>query len=191
VHDRVYAPNARLHFGFTGRLVAEKGIDLLCALSELPEFADISWHVHGAGADYPPSFFERYPAVVYHGAYNAGVQQAEILESLDAVVLFSRHNEGMPLSLIEAMSAGLPWVATDQGGTREMAASPANCVVVAEPYTRERLATAVHELAVRIRGGVTSRAAQRAAYERSFAPRVVAKAWCDFFELPQCELQSA
>jgi glycosyltransferase involved in cell wall biosynthesis len=191
VRDRVPAPDARLHFGFMGRLVAEKGIDAVCALSERPELADVTWHIHGAGADYPPSHFERFPNVVYHGAYTGGREQAEILQSLDALVLFSRHNEGMPLSLIEAMAAGLPWIATNQGGTREMAVSTPDCLVVDEPHTPEKLAAAAREMAGRIRHGATSRLAQRRVYDRFFAPPVVAHAWSSFFEAPHLEQQSA
>lgn len=191
VQDRLYSPNAHLHFGFMGRLVAEKGIDAVCALSRRPELAHITWHIHGAGSAYPPSFFQTFPNVVYHGAYTAGAQQAAILESLDALALFSTHNEGMPLSLIEAMSAGLPWIATDRGGTREMAVSADNCIVVDHPATIDSLAAAVLEMAHRIRGGKTSRHEQRRTYDQFFSPPVVTEAWCAYLEARELEPQTA
>ncbi|MES2695343.1 MAG: glycosyltransferase family 4 protein [Verrucomicrobiota bacterium] len=174
----------RLHFGFLGRLVVEKGIDRICALSQRPELADISWHIHGAGADYPPKFFASYRNVLYHGAFSAGPQLQRILQDLDATVLFSTHNEGMPLSLIEAMSAGLPWIATDRGGTRELALSPANCQVIPPNGTLESDAAAVRSLADRIRSGTTSRAEQYFAYAAHFSPQTVSAVWSTFFETP-------
>lgn len=185
VKDRAPASDAKLNFGFMGRLVAEKGIATLCALSKQTELADIAWHVHGAGAAFPPSYFADFPNVVYHGPYASGPQQARILQSLDALVLFSAHNEGMPLSLLEAMSAGVPWIATDRGGTREMAVSEANCIVVEDSPSLETLANAVREMANRLRSGVTSRQEQRRVYDRYFSPTVVSHAWCQYLEARQ------
>ncbi len=187
VADRRYAPTMTLHFGFMGRLVREKGIDQICALSRIPELASITWHLHGAGRDYAPEYFSGYANVRYHGAYDGASQQAKILQELDAVVLFSTHNEGMPLSLIEAMSAGLPWIATDRGGTREMAISAANSVVVPHPATIETLTAATRLLADRLRQGQASRVAQRRAYDGLFSPAVVSEAWCNYLEKKQPE----
>ena len=91
----------------------------------------------------------------------------------------------MPLSLIEGMSAGLPWIATDRGGTRELAVSPANSVVAPATTDLSELATATHALADRIAAGGTSRGAQRAVYDRNFAPAVVAGRWLEFFTAPR------
>ena len=182
VRERRYEDAAPLQFGFTGRLVAEKGIDLLCALSTRAEFSGIRWHVHGTGPAYPPEFFRAYPTVTYHGAYAGPAAHAEALQRLDGLVLLSRHNEGMPLSLIEGMSAGLPWLATDRGGTREIAVSPANCVIVEPSEDPARLAAGVRELEGRLRAGRTSRREQRQAYDRVFAPDAVARTWFAFFE---------
>jgi glycosyltransferase involved in cell wall biosynthesis len=176
------APTRPLNFGFLGRLVATKGLDLLCALSQRPELAAIVWHIHGEGPDYPPEFFHKFPALRYHGAYRDLARHGEILRGLDAVALFSIHNEGMPLSLIEALSAGLPWIATDRGGTRELAVAARNCVVLAHPCTPESAAAGVAELARRLRSGETSRAEQRAVYDARFAPDVVARRWFEFLE---------
>lgn len=181
VADRHPAPAEPLHFGFLGRLVAEKGVDRICRLSRDPALADIVWHIHGAGAGYPPSFFAPYPNIRYHGPFAGATAQAAIFRSLDAVVLLSRHNEGMPLSLIEAMSAGLPWLATDQGGTREIAVVPEDARVVPGDVSDQDLAAAVADLARRIRAGDTSRPRQRAAYEAHFAPVRVAAAWHHYF----------
>ncbi len=191
VADRAITPDANLNFGFMGRLVAEKGIAHVCELSQRSDLRGITWHIHGAGPHFPPAYFRDFPNIVYHGAYTSGADQAEILQRLDALVLFSTHNEGMPLSLIEAMSAGLPWIATDRGGTREIALAPENCIVVEQPHSPATLASAVARMAARIRRGATSRLAQRAAYDRAFSPSVVTAAWCSYFERRDLALQSA
>ena len=187
VFDRIPALDSKLNFGFMGRLVAEKGIATICALSNLPSLADIAWHIHGEGAAFPPKYFSEFPNVTYHGRYSSGPRHADILQSLDAVVLFSSHNEGMPLSLIEAMSAGLPWIATDRGGTREMAVSEANSIVVESAPTLDVLAAAVRRLADRLHRGVTSRKEQRRNYDRLFSPPVVSHAWCNYLEARQLQ----
>lgn len=174
-------PTDSVRFGFMGRLVEEKGIDALCQLSEDSALSDVIWEVHGAGPTYPPSYFEKWPRVNYRGAYAGAAAQARILLELDALVLFSTHNEGMPLSLIEALSAGLPWIATDRGGTREIAISPDDTLVVPHPANHAMLRDAVRSMADRIRAGHTSRHRQRKVYDEYFVPSLVARQWLDFF----------
>jgi glycosyltransferase involved in cell wall biosynthesis len=176
-------PPARpLRFGFCGRLIPEKGIATLLALSREDDLADIQWHIHGAGPAYPESHFTDNPRLVYHGAYHGAAEHARALLSLDALTLFSTHNEGMPLSLIEGMSAGLPWIATDRGGTRELATSPQDCVVIPADASRFELLAKVRALADRIHSGVTSRPRQRTHYDTRFAPprgkRPLAELFC-------------
>lgn len=173
---------ATLRFGFLGRFIPEKGIDALCRLSADPALAGVAWHVHGEGPVYPREFFRAWPNVRHHGAFEGTEAQARALLDLDALVLFSTHNEGMPLSLIEGMSAGLPWIATDRGGTRELAVSPADAVVVPHPASDAILRDGVLALARRIRAGETSRLAQRRAYDAHFAPETVARRWLNYLE---------
>ncbi|WP_438481971.1 glycosyltransferase family 4 protein [Oleiharenicola lentus] len=171
-----------LRFGFCGRLIPEKGIDAILALAARPELADIEWQIHGAGDVFPPARFQGLARIFYHGAYRSLEAHRDVLKSLDAVVLFSTHNEGMPLCLIEAMSAGLPWIATDRGGTRELALSTFDSVVVSASADLEELARDVRLLADRIHSGATSRRRQRAHYETHFAPEIVAARWLEFFK---------
>jgi len=175
------APGSPLRFGFCGRLIPEKGIDVILALAGDARLDDIEWHIHGAGEAYPPQRFAGLPRIVYHGAYESADEHARALLALDAAVLFSTHNEGMPLSLIEAMSAGLPWIATDRGGTRELATELANSLVAPATAGLSELGAAVRELADRIAGGRTSRVVQRTVYDRYFAPEVAAAEWLAYF----------
>jgi glycosyltransferase involved in cell wall biosynthesis len=175
-------PNHPLRFGFCGRLIPEKGIDAIFALADEPALADVEWHVHGSGAAYPADRFSGRARIVYHGSYRSAEEHATILLGLDAVALFSTHNEGMPLSLIEGMSAGLPWIATDRGGTSELATSLDDSVMVPISAGLPELGLQVRVLADRIRAGETSRLRQRAHYDKRFAPPVVAACWLKFFQ---------
>lgn len=175
-------PGARLRFGFLGRLIPEKGIDLICKLSLDPALRDIEWHLHGAGPAYPAAHFSGYPNIVYHGPYQTPAQHAAALLALDAVTLFSSHNEGMPLTLLEAMSGGLPWIGTNRGGTAELAISSNNTLVVASDSEYSMFASAVLTMAERIHHGETSRSGQRKVYDSHFSPRVVSGVWMDYFE---------
>jgi glycosyltransferase involved in cell wall biosynthesis len=175
-------PGRPLRFGFCGRLIPEKGVDAILVFAQEAALADVEWHIHGAGEAYPPSRFAGQPRLVYHGAYNSAEEHARALLSLDAIVLFSTHNEGMPLSLIEGMSAGLPWIATDRGGTRELATSAADSVVAPASASLSELGLRVRALADRILAGATSRRRQRIHYDEQFAPSVVTGLWLDFFQ---------
>jgi glycosyltransferase involved in cell wall biosynthesis len=169
-----------LRFGFLGRLVSTKGIETILRLAADPLCQGIEWHIHGAGPDYPESRFLGLPTLIYHGGYSNPREQAAILAKLDAVALFSIHNEGMPLSLIETMAAGLPWVATARGGTPELAESAPDCELIQHPENYEECRAGVLALAGRIRIGATSRQAQRAVWERRFAPAVVRAQWLGY-----------
>lgn len=63
-------------------------------------------------------------------------------QSLDALVLPSVSDEGLPLVVLEAMACGLPVVATDVGGTREAVRSGVDGWVV-PPRDPEALASAL------------------------------------------------
>jgi glycosyltransferase involved in cell wall biosynthesis len=182
VTEKHYQPHHPLKFGFAGRLVKTKGIDMLCQMSQRPELADVSWQIYGAGPDYTAEHFHAYPNICYHGPYPDLAGYGRALLDLDALVLFTQHNEGMPLSLIEAMSAGLPWIASNRGGTGELAHDPSNCVLVQNPTDPTEVLRDTLELVHRLRSGETSRLRQRAIYDQHYAPAVVACKWFDYLE---------
>ena len=173
-----------MRVGFFGRLVSTKGIETICRISQREEMRSIVWEVYGVGERYSTSYFDKFESVHYHGEYGTSEQYRQILLQLDAVILLSLHNEGMPLSLIEAMAAGLPWAAMDRGGVRELAFSRINCEVIDSNASDDHIIGAVTRMISRIRYGETSRWVQRSEYETYLSPTEVAKLWlCNFESL--------
>lgn len=170
----------RVKFGFCGRLIAEKGVDIICTLSLREELADITWHLHGSGPGYDEAYFACYPNIVYHGPYSGGDDYRRILAGLDGVVLFTKHSEGRPLAIIEAMSAGLPWIASDRGGVMELAVDTVNSRIVPVGTSIEALSGVTRKLADDIRSGLTNRVAQRIVYDAHFGPSVTLGQWTNF-----------
>lgn len=68
----------------------------------------------------------------------------ELLQACDAFVLPS-HNEGLSLSMLEAMATGLPVIATDVGGHAEVITSPAEGWLIA-PRDTAALVRALREM---------------------------------------------
>ncbi|MGB3616681.1 MAG: glycosyltransferase family 4 protein, partial [Catalinimonas sp.] len=177
------APGAKLRFGYFGRLIPEKGIDLLCRLSEDPACGAIAFHIWGEGPAYLASFFERYPNVHFHGAFRGKEALSKIVAELDAFLLLSVHPEGLPISLLECMSGGLPWIATDRGGIPDIACEPLSTRVLAADVDVEAAKTAVLALADDLRAGRVTRDRQQALYRSRFAPDVLVREWSQVLQL--------
>lgn len=107
---------------------------------------------------------------------------AELLASADLFVLATRW-EGLPLSILEAMRAGLPVVATDVGGVAE-AVTEGVTGYLTRPGDVEHLSQRIGEMLgsrelLRLMG-----AAARARYERDFDVRTMASAtWALYREV--------
>ena len=176
--------NKTLHFGFFGRLVSTKGIEVILKLASDVRCAHIQWHIHGSGVDYPPSYFEDYASVIYHGSYETPQEQSVALKNLDAVVLFSTHSEGMPLCIIESMAMGLPWVASARGGITELSKLCPDSELVNSPEDYEQCLAALMRLSSRILNGLTSRSAQHEFWHSTFSKDVVTAQWIEYLVNP-------
>lgn len=98
--------------------------------------------------------------VILEGAVNAARRQFEAVQ----MALLTSHTEGMPNTVLEAMAAGLPVIATDVGGCRELVEDGVTGWLV-PPHRPDLLAEAIASLAAdpafRVRAGAAAR--QRAA----------------------------
>jgi glycosyltransferase involved in cell wall biosynthesis len=181
---RIDAPDRRsgtssVVFGYFGRLIAEKGIDWILRLSRDPRLADVEWLIWGAESQaYRARDFEGYSSVTYLGPFAGDEGLRAALQALDCYCLFSSHPEGLPVSLMEAMSAGRPWIATPQGGVPELAHDPASCVLVTlDDY--EAVVAACGAMRDRLRAGAVDFARQRAFYTERLADEPLYQRWCD------------
>jgi glycosyltransferase involved in cell wall biosynthesis len=151
---------------FVGRVTVQKGVDVLLKALADPRLTGLPWHLDLAG-DGPqlPEYREQAAAlgltdrITFHG-WMTREQVRPLFDSADLLVLPSRY-EGMPIVVLEAMGCGLPVVATDIPGTRELIAEGETGLLV-KPEDAADLAGALHRLlsdpAERLRIGAKARA---------------------------------
>jgi len=168
--------DGRVVFGYFGRLIREKGIDWILRLSRDPRLQSISWMIWGPEGSYRAQDFDGLANVEYAGAFSAQSGLSAALERLQCYCLFSTHPEGIPISLLEAMAAGKPWIATAQGGIPELVHDTDACVLVSlDDY--EAVVSACLAMSQRIRAGAIDGAGQRAFYRAQFSRDVLLSRW--------------
>jgi glycosyltransferase involved in cell wall biosynthesis len=97
--------------GFVGRLSPEKAPDLFCEIARRIGTQHVSWHIYGDGV-MRGELEDRYGGVVhFHGLAR---DMSDVWPTLGLLVMPSRA-EGLPLASIEALSAGIPVIASDVG----------------------------------------------------------------------------
>jgi len=167
----------KIELGYYGRLIPEKGIDLLCKLSNDPDMENIRFHIWGEGQRYDKVFFESYPQLIYHGKFNGQKELEQVLQVIDGYLLLSVHPEGLPISLLELMSAGIPWMSTSKGGISDIAIDPmaTRLLESLEPY--DELKNKILNFADDIAMGKISSDNQKHLYNTRFAAPVLVTSW--------------
>lgn len=139
---------------FVGRLIYAKGVqDLLSAFTRVKEAAaDAKLLIIGAGP-----YRANLENLVYQDGCGSDIlflgqkNQDEVVDILSATDIFVNpsYSEGLPTSVMEAASIGLPMIATDVGGTREIITNSKTGILVKarnigqlEKSLRELLASA-------------------------------------------------
>jgi glycosyltransferase involved in cell wall biosynthesis len=173
----------KLRFGYYGRLIQEKGIDTLCKLSTEDEFKDVEFHIWGEGSGYPDSFFVSFPNVKYHGFFSSANDLSGVISSIDGFLLLSSHPEGLPISLLEAMSAGLPWLATAQGGIPDIALDPTSTRVIPSKSNYQEIKNALLDFCADLKAGKISKTAQLDLYNKKFSSDALTVQWRKVFGL--------
>lgn len=119
------ANTANIKFVIVARLIREKGIQLFMdsATALKAHFTNAEFHVIGGQAD-PPSGInvnvlkelDDANIIVFHGIKD---NVPEFLKEMDVFVLPTFYREGVPRSILEALSVGMPVITTDMPGCKE------------------------------------------------------------------------
>ena len=151
----------RFVLGWVGRISGEKGADVFIRALALLRNRDVAASIVGDGRERPAA--EALAAelgvsdrITWHGTVpDAG----RLFAAFDAFVLSSR-TEGTPMALFEAMSAGVPVVATSVGGVPDVVGDGGALLVPSEdPAALAAALAAVHDdpAAAHARAGSASR----------------------------------
>jgi glycosyltransferase involved in cell wall biosynthesis len=169
-------PRQEIEFGYFGRLIAGKGVEWTLRLSQDARLAGVRWRLWGGEGAYRASDFEPYPNVSYMGEFSDEAGLCAALGAFDCFALLSSTPEGLPVSLMEVMAAGKPWIATSQGGIPELAHDPAACALVSlDDY--EGVVEACLAMQARIAQGQIDHSGQQAFYAARFGDRALLARW--------------
>jgi len=177
-----YARHGELRLLFVGRLVREKGLDVLVrALAKLP--LQIPWRLILAGDGAEWTMLAGLAArlnIADRIQVRGWVQRGELLSlyrDADVFVLPSR-GDGTPTALLEAMAAGLPVVATRVPGTTEIVTDGETGMLV-PTEDADGLATAIAALATDDMRRAALGQAARARAEARLSWRAITAAWLE------------
>jgi glycosyltransferase involved in cell wall biosynthesis len=104
-----------------------------------------------------------------------GLERA--MAQLDAFVLFTTHREGLPLTLLEAMSAGVPWIAADRGGIRDLVVDNTCTILLPSPFTYQDAFAATKHMAQSVRHGLIRSEILTLEYRNKFHPDYLTGQW--------------
>jgi glycosyltransferase involved in cell wall biosynthesis len=113
-----------LDVGYVGSISRHKGVHVLLEAMRRLDTRDVRLHIHGSRAS-QPGYSEALvdgiddPRVTFHGAF-APAELGRVLAGLDVLVVPSLWYENTPFSVLEALHAGVPVVASDLGGIAEI-----------------------------------------------------------------------
>lgn len=149
--DRTEETRSVVRFLFAARLLWAKGIRDFVWLAENTHLPNVEFVVAGQPDPGNPdsvdeAFLARCEQVDNLTMLGHVDDMAALLRSVSVVVLPSSYGEGVPRSLVESAAAGLPLIAYDVPGSREIVIDSHNGMLC-EPDDRKALLAAVQQLA--------------------------------------------
>lgn len=174
----------KIHFLYLGLICDAKGVfDLLevCNLYKSSLSDKIEIHVAGNGEI---ERLDRYiiennlSNFVKYDGWVSGDKKDDLLNSADIFILPS-YAEGLPISILEALSYGLYIIATDVGGIPEVV-NPTNGIIIA-PGNKSQLISSIFHVISNIEE-IKQSAHERTKCADPYMPDLVAHELCDFYK---------
>ncbi|WP_103192651.1 glycosyltransferase family 4 protein [Formosa algae] len=135
-------------FLLVARLIKEKGIDLYIEAAKTLKktYPEAEFHIIGEPDNSPSSIkleklnkLNKKGIVIYHGKQN---NVPEHLYNTDVFVLPTYYREGVPRSILEALSVGLPIITTNTPGCKETVIKDNNGILI-KPNNLDELVNAM------------------------------------------------
>ncbi len=167
---------------YIGGICDCKGIyDLMNVAREMPERNEFELHIAGnllgkENEDKFSSLYEKDKDIFYYG-YISGDKKHEVLTKADVVVLHS-YSEGMPISLLEAISFGNYVVSTDVGGVKEFFGK---CGIINQAGDSTALENSIRYL-LNNREEMIKKQIENYSYSESFSEKAYIYKLCDIFD---------
>jgi glycosyltransferase involved in cell wall biosynthesis len=178
-----------VRLAYFGRLAGNKGIvPFLHVFRQVAGTSGVRLDIHGdgearAGIARAIEELGLKDVVTMKGRYPGGAEYGRMLASCHGLVLPSIDCEGLPLVLLEAMSCGLPLLATDIGGMAD--AGIGNPDVVITGASPAALGAGLARLLGALRAGEFSNTRLRDYHERHFSQQHTENAWRRMFASPR------
>jgi len=183
--------NNKYHILFVGKCAKVKGLEYLIKAILILENNDIILDIVG-NTEAEPSYFKRLTRlikysklkdnIIFHGQISDRNKLSNFYRKSD-IFVFPSLNEGFGIVLLEAMSYGLPILATKSGAIPELVTNDVNGLLVL-PFQPEALAAAIQHLIINpdlrkrySQAGYNFLLANRSLYSWSFVGERILKAF--------------
>lgn len=191
IPSKVKKSQSEIRISFLGRVSRLKGVDVLLNIWADLEIGQARLDLYGGGEELSDMIQMArrrglLDSVHFHGPFDHFKDLPTIMAESDMVVLPSL-TEGLPHVLIESMAYGVPFVATNVGGIRDLARGNPDVLVV-EP-TLAGIARGIKEMVTRIRNGDVSCERLIAYYRKYYATEIVGEQWLNFLGLSTRTMQ--
>lgn len=116
-----------IRFSYFGRLAANKGLlEMVRAFCSAGCYENSELHIHGMGPMFDQiialkNSIDLKGQITMCGNYSNDEELALKMSHMHALLIVSQYNEGLPLIILEAMSVGLPFLATNICGLPDAA----------------------------------------------------------------------
>lgn len=137
--------DSRLNVISIGNLIHLKRVNLIGEAIKIIDHPKINWHHFGDGELFQ-EIKNKFPFGNFHG-FTENIKIKEFLaeHSTNSVLINTSSTEGIPVSMMEAMSFGIPCIGTDVGGVSEIIEDNVNGFLMPADLSAEKAAEFINK----------------------------------------------
>jgi len=187
-------PRQRARLVYVGRLAPNKGLQqMVKAFCGSKAYSAATLDIFGTGPEEPAiaklkAELDPESRIMLRGAIGTNADLARVLAGAHGLVLCSQYGEGLPLILLEAMSVGLPFLATEICGIPDAAEDNPDCILTRPDL--DSLKVGLEQFVARLSSNAFSPGRLLKFYERRYHSVVAKQTWREFLSAPESRFRS-